>query len=251
MAALYPVSVHTYSAHRDAVDYILADHVNSLQDEVTAIERALGAGVNHWSYSVDPLFSNLASLAGRHDWSSVKERLDSFQAHIVRLENITAPAPSGPTRVGSIPDARAVPPVTMIRNPGQMIPVSAVQWTNYDMSVAEFDSGGFFTGGNSVASPQTGWWSISATVVTDVPDGTPGTTHTVSNRVLIAGAEVATHSSMRPWGSGGQHRINLTYDGPWNLGDLLFVQSQQNPTPGSASVWSHMLLSCTYVRETV
>lgn len=245
MTATYPVSIHTYTDHRDYVEYVLADHVNSLQGEVTAIEQTIGAAPNVWTYTGDTNFSQLGDLSAHYTWNTVRDRIDSLQAHIVRLERLAG------IRITAYPGAVAAPPVVVIRNPGQSLMPSPILWTTYDMSVADFDSGGIFTGGSSVACPQTGWWSISATIVTDVPDGPAGTTHTVSNRILLANNEVATHSSSRTWGTGGQHRINLTYAGPWTLGDLLFVQSQNNPTPAAAPVSSRMQLSCTYVRATV
>lgn len=242
--ATYPAAVHSYDRHRDYVDYILADHVNSLQDEVTAIQQVVGADPGLWVYTGDADFTQLGDLSSKLRWATVHDRLDSLQAHVVRLERI------GGFRVTPFP-VNSRPPVVAIRNPGQVILPSPVQWSTYDLSVADFDSDNAFTGGNSLACPKTGWWNFSATVWTDVPDGSPGTAHTVSNRVLVADSPVAAHSSVRPWGSGGQHLVNLSYAGPWTVGDLLFVQSQQFPTPTGAGVWSHMQLSATYVRETV
>lgn len=43
MTASYPTSVKTFTTKTDGVDYPLASHVNSLQDEVTAIETTLKA----------------------------------------------------------------------------------------------------------------------------------------------------------------------------------------------------------------
>lgn len=246
MAAVYPVSVHTYSAHRDAVDYILADHVNSLQDEITAIEQTLGTHPTTWTYAGDPNFTSLPDISKQITWATVRDRLDALQAHVARLDRITAPLSS------TLPwPIYRRPPIVVIRNPGQVINPSVVQWATYDMSVSDFDSSGMFTGGNNVICPQTGWWSITATVWTDVPPGDSSNFHVVSNRILLGGAEVAAHTSQLPWGSATPHRVNLTYDGPWQEGDLAFLQGQHYPSPGSASVSSNMLMSCTYVRETV
>lgn len=242
--ATYPAAVHSYAAHRDYVDYILADHVNSLQDEVTAIQQVIGVNPNHWTYIGDANFTNLGDLSAHYNWNTLRDRVDVLQAHVVRLERLEG------IRITAYPASQRGP-VVAIRNPGQVILPSPVQWSTYDLSVADFDSDNAFTGGSSLACPKTGWWTFSATVWTDVPDGSPGTAHTVSNRILVADSPVAAHSSVRQWGSGGQHLINVSYSGPWNAGDLLFVQSQNFPTPAGAGVWSHMQLSATYVRETV
>jgi hypothetical protein len=51
MAAVYPGAVRVYESKTDLVDLVIADHVNLLQDEVTAVENTLGTGVltSAWS----------------------------------------------------------------------------------------------------------------------------------------------------------------------------------------------------------
>lgn len=44
MAASYPTSIKSFTTKQDNIDDVLAEHVNSLQDEVVAIETALGVG---------------------------------------------------------------------------------------------------------------------------------------------------------------------------------------------------------------
>jgi hypothetical protein len=41
-SATFPNRVRSFSAKVDLVDYVLADHVNSLQNEVVALEKSLG-----------------------------------------------------------------------------------------------------------------------------------------------------------------------------------------------------------------
>ena len=66
MPALFPNSVRIYSSKEDLADTVLADHVNLLQDEVTAVEQTLGLGllISTWSgtYSTP---SSHASLSAR------------------------------------------------------------------------------------------------------------------------------------------------------------------------------------------
>ena len=46
MTASYPNSIKSFTTKTDDVDYVMAEHVNSLQDEVTAIETELGSGTS-------------------------------------------------------------------------------------------------------------------------------------------------------------------------------------------------------------
>lgn len=51
MPALFPNSVRIYAAKTDLVDTVLAEHVNLLQDEVTAVQSTLGTGLLASSWS--------------------------------------------------------------------------------------------------------------------------------------------------------------------------------------------------------
>ena len=46
MTASYPSSVRAYVARVDLVDTVIADNVNSLQEEVVAIETTLGSAAS-------------------------------------------------------------------------------------------------------------------------------------------------------------------------------------------------------------
>lgn len=65
MPALFPNSVRVYASKTDLVDTVLADHVNLLQDEVTAVERTLGTGllVSTWSGTFSQPTSHLTLTA--------------------------------------------------------------------------------------------------------------------------------------------------------------------------------------------
>jgi len=72
MPALFPNSVRIYSAKTDLIDTVLAEHVNLLQDEVTAIESVIG---------VLPLVST---------WSGTYTNPSSHATIAARLLNIEA-----------------------------------------------------------------------------------------------------------------------------------------------------------------
>lgn len=66
MPALFPNSVRIYSAKTDLVDTVLAEHVNLLQDEVTAVQSTLGTGLltSTWSGTFTQATSH-ASVSAR------------------------------------------------------------------------------------------------------------------------------------------------------------------------------------------
>lgn len=72
MAATYPGAVRIFDSRVDMVDVVMAEHVNILQDEVTAVEAALGTGI-------------LAS-----SWAGTYTNPSTYASLTVRLTNIEA-----------------------------------------------------------------------------------------------------------------------------------------------------------------
>lgn len=79
MPALFPNAVRVYTSKTDLVDTVLADHVNLLQDEVTAVENSLGTGLlaSTWSGT----YSNPLTH------SSVSSRLLNIEAGLTSLSS--------------------------------------------------------------------------------------------------------------------------------------------------------------------
>ena len=84
MTASYPSSVKSFTTKVDFSDTVLAEHVNSLQDEVNTIEANLGTYIttgSGWVGSFDQVTTN---------WNSLKDRLanieyglnDAFDTHV-------------------------------------------------------------------------------------------------------------------------------------------------------------------------
>lgn len=65
----YPNSVRTFTPKQDATTFVLAAHINDLQDEVAAIERIVGTMPQQWDNSGTMVFL----------YGSVKSRLDDIQ----------------------------------------------------------------------------------------------------------------------------------------------------------------------------
>jgi hypothetical protein len=75
MTATFPSSVRQFTAKVDIQDTILADHVNSLQDEVRAVETAIGLGALTSTYT--------GSFVQSSTWSSLSARLSNIETGLV------------------------------------------------------------------------------------------------------------------------------------------------------------------------
>jgi len=101
--ATYPDNIKTFTTKQDGVEDVLADHINQLQDEITAIEAELGVkpkgtkdNVVSRLNDVDTSLSQketpagaqakVDALAGEGNAKTVKEIDDAFIAH--KAENM-------------------------------------------------------------------------------------------------------------------------------------------------------------------
>lgn len=83
MVASYPTNVRSYVARVDLVDTVIADNVNSLQEEVVAIEATLGSAAS----SKNPLvsvfgataFTTTMNGANNASWLTVYDRLNNIE----------------------------------------------------------------------------------------------------------------------------------------------------------------------------
>jgi len=75
MTATYPSTVRQFTAKVDIQDTILADHVNSLQDEVRAVETTLGTSLLTSSYS--------GSFAQTTTWTSLSARIANIETGLI------------------------------------------------------------------------------------------------------------------------------------------------------------------------
>jgi len=80
MPAVYPNSVRNYTAQQDLVNTIIADNVNSLQEEVKKIEEVIGSAAT----SQNPLVSTWSgSFSQGTLWGTVYDRLANIEAGLV------------------------------------------------------------------------------------------------------------------------------------------------------------------------
>lgn len=93
MAAVFPNSVRNYTPQQDLVNTIIADNVNSLQEEVKKIEEVFGSAAT----SQNPLTSTwTGTFSQATTWGTVYDRLANIEAGLVSgVANAPYPLTSG------------------------------------------------------------------------------------------------------------------------------------------------------------
>jgi len=80
MAATYPGGVRSFIPVVDLVDTVIADNVNSLQEEIRAVQTTLGSGAT----STSPLVSSYSgTFATTTSWTTLASRLSNIEAGLV------------------------------------------------------------------------------------------------------------------------------------------------------------------------
>lgn len=99
MTAVYPNQIRNYVARTDLVDTVIADNVNSLQEEVKAIETVLGSA----NTSQSPLVSTYAGTwsTSTSTWATVADRLANLEAGILSRVAASAVTATGDLLIGS------------------------------------------------------------------------------------------------------------------------------------------------------
>jgi len=80
MTAVFPNSVRNYTAQQDLVNTVIADNVNSLQEEVKQIETVLGSAAT----AQNPLISTwTGSFSQGTSWGTVYDRIANIEAGLL------------------------------------------------------------------------------------------------------------------------------------------------------------------------
>jgi hypothetical protein len=80
MTATYPGGVRSFIPQVDLVDTVIADNINSLQEEVRAVQTTLGSG----STSTNPLVSTYSgTFATTTSWTTLTARIANIEAGLV------------------------------------------------------------------------------------------------------------------------------------------------------------------------
>ena len=93
MAAVFPNSVRNYTPQQDLVNTIIADNVNSLQEEVKKLEEVLGSAAT----SQNPLTSTWSgTFSQATTWGTIYDRFANIEAGLVSgVANAPYPLTSG------------------------------------------------------------------------------------------------------------------------------------------------------------
>jgi hypothetical protein len=86
VTAQYPSAVKSFTTKVDFTDTVLAEHVNTLQEEVRALQVTLGTSINvgsGWVGSFDKITTN---------WNTLKDRLANIE---YGLDDVKTAIPSG------------------------------------------------------------------------------------------------------------------------------------------------------------
>lgn len=71
----FPTRVKSWTARRDLLDLVVAADVNTIYDEVTAIEQELGAG----GVKTSPTWGGSSFTSATTAWNSLKDRLANIE----------------------------------------------------------------------------------------------------------------------------------------------------------------------------
>jgi hypothetical protein len=229
-SATYPAAVRTFSEKTDNVTTVDASDVNSLQDEVVAIETTLG--VNPAVYApvgVPPT-----------PYGSVAARLAAHEAYMAELENQInllsfAAADGWSTPVLRLSQGGVTPPVINLLHGTGYAPVV---WNTAPTQ----DPGHMWTPGSVLTCVLGGWYNLEYSLTAAVDWTTLNTVQASNNalgmvpiplamqrvimQVAINGTVVSQDSSVMVWTNqayGLPHNICAAYSGPLNQGDVITV----------------------------
>lgn len=255
MTANYPTIVRKFQPHSDGTEYVLAGHMNDVQDEVFAIESTLGSRphVN-------------ASLGGTPTtYNTVSGRLDSMQAvDAVQQTQINSLLDASKTG-WSLPLLSTVATGTSIAPTPDWLNVRPSDWHALRWTARTVDTENAFSPGTNITIPKSGWWIMTSTIGMVDPSNAVNIAHYLWARVRVTTSnsptqmvniDLAQGDSSANGRAGGYHRITMAISGDFYVGDTVQVQLrhvfrptdifQTNPTQIAMSATSRTQL--TYIR---
>lgn len=256
MVANYPTIVRKFQPHADGTEYVMAGHMNDVQDEIAAIESTLGVKPNVYSPATgNPVFYN-----------TVAARLDAVQQASVNQQ----------VQVNGLLDASktgwALPLLSVLATGTVIAPtpdwhhVQPSDWHPLRWTQRIVDTENTFSPGSNIVIPKSGWWIMTSTIgMQDPTDSLVNIEHYLWARIRVVTSNTPTQSieidlgqgdSTAAGRAGGYHRITMAVSGDFYAGDVVQVQlrhvfrptdiSQPNPTQVAMSATSRTQL--TYIR---
>lgn len=256
MPAVYPMSVRAFSPKTDNVDTIFAAHVNDLQNELTAVERTVGANPHIWNGwspggTTWPPKSGtvtlktaapVANFGATKTYASVTDRLAALQQQMTWLTLMTQ------LLVGQSGTKPFKPQAAVIRAPGMKVPAGEGRWVAFRWGAADYDPNHMYQGGSNIVAPVTGFWDVSVNVWADSTTRRPNDLHFVHVRLMRGNDEIAGQDSLIETQTWIRHRINMSWQGRWNAGVPMQVHVSQHGASDN-TVDANATISLAFVRD--
>ena len=250
MAASYPTIVRRFTPHVDGTEYVMAGHMNDVQDELAAVETTLGAKPHMYT----------ASSGATTTYSTVGARLDSIQRSMDAQQ----------AQINSLLDAAKTGwalPIASVFASGTLIPPTrsnnhvayAYDWYKIRWTKATVDTNGAYSPGFYVTIPKRGWYIITSTTTMATPHQNDDVTHNVWSRVKVTGPspvdwEIGKADSSLDETTGGFHRLTTASGVELYEGDRVFLEVRhdyfaEDPTHFTKlSMVADARMQLTYVR---
>lgn len=250
MVANYPTIVRKFRHHVDGTEYVMAAHVNEIQDEVSAVEGTLGTKPHVYH---PPTGSDTA-------YSSVAVRLNAMQALIYaqqkQIDDLLDASRNGwkLPLVSVYASGTSVPPSDLTNG------LSEADWYNLRWNKEIFDTDGAFSSGNYITIPKTGWWIVHCNSTMFQPVTNPDIQHSVFMRVRVKGAVapvwyICQAGSTSTVDRGLWHRLSASAASDFYAGDQLYVDMRHqyvrldgSGDKGEQTLTGQARLQMTYIR---
>lgn len=255
MAANYPTIVRKFQPHSDGTEYVLAGHMNDVQDEVAAVEATLGTKPHvHSPTSGAPTV-----------YSSVGARLDAMQqtdsTQQTQVNSLLDASKTG----FALPLLSVVATGTSIGPTGNWLLPLPSDWHPLHWSQRIVDTEGSFSPGSNIVIPKTGWWTMTSTIGMVDPSDAVNIEHYLWARIRVSTSiapgqlvniDLGQGDSSANGRAGGFHRITMAISGDFYLGDTVQVQLRHvfrptdpnQPSPTQVAMTATSRTQLTYIR---
>ncbi|MFD4858441.1 hypothetical protein [Streptomyces atratus] len=252
MAANYPTIVRKFTNHQDGTEYVMAGHMNTVQDEISAVQTVLGINPNVYTRAAGTTLK-YATVTAR--LNAAQQQIDSQQRTIDGLLDASKNGWSLP--ISSVyASGTAIPPTKSNNHVAYPSDWYKVRWTSPIV-----DTDGAYSPGFYVTIPKDGWWIVTSTTTMKNPVWDVNVEHNVWVRLKIVGAtpnsaayEIAKGESSVPMNSGGWHRMSAAGGVEMFAGDRVYLEVRhdyiaQDPAQYPKSTLSaSSRMQLTYIR---
>jgi hypothetical protein len=213
MAAVYPKQYKSFAVHKNLTETIDASHVNTLQEEVSAIQQTLG---------LNPQTASSALKMKTKSWATVGARLDAMQR-----------GQGQPVCYMTRSTYTFTPPKSKTAEERLPIPMSKPSAAN--------DPEGLFNG-SSVTTTRNGWYICSGyvrcTPLNEDPEYWLG--------LAINGSRVACHAVVHNFN--GYDHCTVIWQGPVTAGKKIDM-TWRNPYKGVKTTLDEVQFGVSMLRE--